>query len=79
MEPYLDENTIGVVTTLGLTFTGQYEPVEELCHALDRIHQEKGLDLSSMWTGPPGPPPLRPGPEMGFPQSPGEVHQHFRP
>lgn len=45
MEPYLDENTIGVVTTLGLTFTGQYEPVEDLCHALDRIQQEKGLDL----------------------------------
>ncbi len=45
MLPYLDENTIGVVTTLGLTFTGEYEPVEELCQALDRLEQERGLDL----------------------------------
>lgn len=46
MLPYLDENTIGVVTTLGLTFTGAYEPVEAICQALDRVQQEKGWDLS---------------------------------
>lgn len=46
MVPYLDENTIGVVTTLGLTFTGAYEPVEEICQTLDRVQQEQGLDLS---------------------------------
>ncbi len=27
MLEYIDENTIGVVTTLGLTFTGEYEPI----------------------------------------------------
>ncbi|MBU1672789.1 MAG: glutamate decarboxylase [Actinobacteria bacterium] len=40
-----DENTIGVVPTLGLTFTGQYEPVEEISKALDRLEEEKGLDI----------------------------------
>ncbi len=30
-----DENTIGVVPTLGVTFTGAYEPVKQVCDALD--------------------------------------------
>ncbi len=46
MLPYIDENTIGVVTTLGLTFTGAYEPVEDICAALDELEKEKGLDIS---------------------------------
>ncbi len=46
MLPFIDENTIGVVTTLGLTFTGAYEPVEEICRALDELQKEKGLDIS---------------------------------
>ena len=37
-----DENTIGVVPTLGVTFTGQYEPVEAVSKALDALQQEKG-------------------------------------
>jgi glutamate decarboxylase len=41
-----DENTIGVVVTLGITFTGQYEPVKEIAEALDKLHKEKGLDIS---------------------------------
>ncbi len=45
MLPYLDENTIGVVTTLGLTFTGRYEPVAEICAALDQVEAEKGWDI----------------------------------
>jgi len=40
-----DENTIGVVPTLGVTFTGQYEPVKDVANALDRLQQEKGLDI----------------------------------
>lgn len=40
-----DENTIGVVPTLGLTFTGQYEPVQEVSSALDALEKEKGLDI----------------------------------
>ena len=42
----VDENTIGVVPTLGVTFTGQYEPVKDVSDALDRLQQEKGLDIS---------------------------------
>lgn len=40
-----DENTIGVVPTLGVTFTGQYEPVEAVCAALDRLQADTGLDI----------------------------------
>lgn len=46
MLQYIDENTIGVVTTFGLTFTGAYEPVEELSNALDNLQKEKGLDIN---------------------------------
>lgn len=46
MVKYLDENTIGVVTTFGLTFTGKYEPVEALSKALDRYEAETGLDIA---------------------------------
>ena len=45
MVKYIDENTIGVVTTFGLTFTGKYEPVEELSKALDQYQEETGLDI----------------------------------
>lgn len=40
---YCDENTIGVVPTLGVTFTCQYEPVKEVCKALDNFEKETGL------------------------------------
>ena len=40
-----DENTIGVVPTFGVTYTGQYEPVKEVSDALDKFHKEKGLDI----------------------------------
>ncbi|MEW4453578.1 glutamate decarboxylase [Bremerella sp. JC817] len=42
---YCDENTIGVVPTLGVTFTCQYEPVEELAAALDKLQEDKGWDI----------------------------------
>lgn len=42
---YVDENTIGVVPTFGVTFTCHYEPVEEICNALDKLQKEKGLDI----------------------------------
>lgn len=41
----VDENTIGVVPTLGVTFTGQYEPVEALSDALDDLQARTGLDV----------------------------------
>jgi glutamate decarboxylase len=40
-----DENTIGVVTILGSTFDGSYEPVAEICSALDELHERTGLDI----------------------------------
>jgi len=42
---FCDENTIGVVPTLGVTFTGAYEPVREIAVALDALQQAKGLDI----------------------------------
>ncbi|MFD7899843.1 glutamate decarboxylase [Streptomyces sp. NPDC059568] len=40
-----DENTIGVVAVLGSTFDGSYEPVAEVCAALDALQQRTGLDI----------------------------------
>ena len=40
-----DENTIGVVAILGSTFDGSYEPVAEICAALDDLQQRTGLDV----------------------------------
>ena len=40
-----DENTIGVIVTLGVTFTLQFEPVQEISAALDTLHAETGLDI----------------------------------
>jgi len=40
-----DENTIGVVAVLGSTFDGSYEPVPEICAALDDLQQRTGLDI----------------------------------
>ena len=41
----VDENTIGVVATLGVTFTGLYDPVAALSACLDAIQIERGLDI----------------------------------
>jgi glutamate decarboxylase len=40
-----DENTIGVVTVLGSTFDGSYEPVAEIAAALDELQRDKGWDI----------------------------------
>jgi len=40
-----DENTIGVVAILGSTFDGSYEPVMEICQALDDLQSKKGWDI----------------------------------
>ena len=41
----IDENTMLVVPTFGVTYTGAYEPVLELAQALDRLQEEKGFDV----------------------------------
>lgn len=45
LKDYVDENTIAVVPTLGVTYTGQYEPVQDICAALDKLQDETGLDV----------------------------------
>ena len=40
-----DENTIGVVPTLGVTFNGRYEPVKAVSDALDQLQATSGLDI----------------------------------
>jgi len=41
----VDENTIFVVPTFGVTYTGAYEPVLDLSEALDRLQADTGLDI----------------------------------
>lgn len=41
----VDENTIGVVAILGTTFTGELEPVGEICAALDKLAADGGCDV----------------------------------
>lgn len=41
----VDENTIGVVPTLGVTFTLQYEDVKAVSDALDQLQKDTGLDI----------------------------------
>jgi len=45
LEKYVDENTIGVVAIMGVTYTGMYEPVAEIAKALDEIQAKTGLDI----------------------------------
>ena len=40
-----DENTIGVVAILGSTFEGSYEPVADICAALDDLAARGGPDI----------------------------------
>ena len=42
----VDEDTIGVVAILGTTYTGELEPIAEICAALDKLAKKKdGLDV----------------------------------
>ncbi len=45
MLEHVDENTIGVVGILGVTYTGGYEPIADLAKALDGLQQRTGLDV----------------------------------
>ncbi|MBA0052361.1 glutamate decarboxylase [Streptomyces sp. AJS327] len=42
---YVDENTIGVVAILGVTYTCEYEPVRDIAAQLDIIQQDTGIDV----------------------------------
>lgn len=41
----IDENTIGVFVILGSTYTGHYEPVEEISKILDAYEAKTGNDI----------------------------------
>jgi len=41
----VDENTILVMPTFGVTYTGAYEPVQQIAEALDALQTETGLDI----------------------------------
>jgi glutamate decarboxylase len=41
----VDENTIGVFVIMGSTYTGHYEPVEEISRILDEHQEETGIDI----------------------------------
>jgi glutamate decarboxylase len=41
----IDENTIGVFVILGSTYTGHYEPVEEVSEILDEYQEKTGVDI----------------------------------
>ena len=41
----VDEDTIGVVAILGTTFTGELEPIAEICAALDKLAAGGGVDV----------------------------------
>ncbi len=45
LESYVDENTIGVVAIMGVTYTGAYEPVRQIARKLDEIQESTGLDI----------------------------------
>jgi glutamate decarboxylase len=41
----IDENTIGIFVILGSTYTGHYEPVEEISSILDEYQERTGVDI----------------------------------
>jgi glutamate decarboxylase len=41
----VDEDTIGVVAILGTTYTGELEPVAQICAALDKLATGGGVDV----------------------------------
>lgn len=45
LEEVVDENTIGVVVLMGVTYTGAYEPVTKIQAKLDEIQAATGLDV----------------------------------
>jgi glutamate decarboxylase len=45
LREHIDENTIGVVAVLGSTMDGSYEPVQDICAALDAYEAETGVSV----------------------------------
>ena len=76
----VDENTIMVVPTLGVTYTGSYEPVEAMSEALDKLQADTGLDIDIHVDGASGgflAPFCAPGGRLRLPAAPGQVDQRL--
>ena len=70
----VDENTIMVVPTLGVTYTGAYEPVADMAAALDQLQADTGLDVDIHVDGASGAflaPFCAPGRGLRLPAAPG--------
>ena len=66
----------------GSTFDGAYEPVEEICAALDDLQERTGLDVPVHVDGASGAfvaPFIDPRPAVGLPAAAGGVDQRLRP
>ena len=78
----VDEDTIGVVAILGTTYTGELEPIAEICAALDKLAAGGGRGRAGArrrrQRGLRGAVPA-PGAEVGLPAAPGGVDQCQRP
>ena len=77
-----DENTIGVVAILGSTFDGAYEPVKEICDALDAFQERErarhpGARRRRLRRDDRAVPRSRP--RVGLPAPPRRLHQHVGP
>ena len=78
----VDEDTIGVVAILGTTYTGELEPVAEICAALDKLAAGGGVDVPVHVDAASGGfvvPFLHPELEVGLPAAAGGVDQRQRP
>ncbi len=82
LKDFVDENTIGVIAIMGVTYTGVYEPVQEICKALDKIQKETGLDVPVHVDGASGgmiAPFIQPDLVWDFRLGAGGLHQHVGP
>lgn len=43
--PLLTYREVGVFLTLGTTYTGYYEPVNDICSALDEVEETRSIDI----------------------------------
>ena len=77
-----DENTIGVVAILGSTFDGSYEPIAEICAALDDLQARTGTRrprARRRRLGRVRRAVCRPRPRLGLPARPRRVDQRLGP
>ena len=78
---HCDENTIAVVAVLGSTFDGSYEPVADICAALDELRagqRDRRPGARGRRLGRHGRAVPRPRPRVGFPPAARRVDQHVR-